>query len=125
MTADRTLATRLDEQARTAHAASLEHLSARVQAQLVQRRRAAAAPRVAARRPAWPWATGAMASLALVLAVQLRAPEGGAPATARGAGPAPVALAALDPAATADALLTEDPELYLWLASNEGGPYVE
>lgn len=122
MTADRTGSPDVDLRARAAHGASLAHLSARVQAQLAQRRRSALASRPAPRRAAWPWATAAMASLALVLAVQLRLPDdrGPAPAPAPAAS-APAALAAID-AQPADALLTEDPELYLWIASTDGGP---
>lgn len=125
MTADRTGAAPLDLQARAAHAASLEQLSPCVRAQLTQRRRAALDPRPAPRRASWPWATAAVASLALVMAVQLRVPDGTRPVTPTHGNASPVTLAVLDPAPAADALLTEDPDLYLWLASTEGEPYVE
>ncbi|MBX3711341.1 MAG: hypothetical protein KF800_05220 [Lysobacter sp.] len=55
--------------ARDAHAASLDHLSPRVQAQLAQRRRAALQPRRSAAR-AWPMiATASTAALALAIGV--------------------------------------------------------
>lgn len=53
--------------ARDAHAASLDHLSPRVQAQLAQRRRAATQPRRSAAR-GWPMlATASAAALALAI----------------------------------------------------------
>jgi hypothetical protein len=53
--------------ARDAHAASLDHLSPRVQAQLAQRRRAATQPRRSAAR-GWPMiATASTAALALAI----------------------------------------------------------
>lgn len=55
--------------ARDAHAASLDHLSPRVQAQLAQRRRAATQPRRSAAR-GWPMiATASTAALALAIGV--------------------------------------------------------
>lgn len=113
----------LDIEARSAHAASLDHLSARVQAQLAQRRRAALSPRTATRRAAWPWATAAVAGVALAFALQRPMPDAGS-ASPPGAA-APLRVAALDAPPVADALLAEDPDLYLWLASNEAPPYVE
>ncbi|GAB2511079.1 hypothetical protein [Lysobacter humi (ex Lee et al. 2017)] len=125
MTADRTGPAGLDLQARALHVESLEHVSPRVSAQLAQRRRAALGPRPAPRRAAWPWATAAVGALALVMAVQLPRPDAPRPATPTTMDASPVVLAVLDPAPAADALLAEDPDLYLWLASNEGGPYAE
>lgn len=124
----------LDARARAVHAAALEHLSPRVQAQLAQRRRAALQGTPArAARSLLPWAGIATAGLALALVVQLKPPS--APPAARtvsaSASDAPGRLpataprvAALDPAdaprATPDAEaiapdLSEDPEFYLWL----------
>lgn len=57
----------LARDARDAHAASLDHLSPRVQAQLAQRRRAATQPRHSAAR-GWPMiATASTAALALAI----------------------------------------------------------
>lgn len=124
-----------DARARAVHAASLEQLSPRVQAQLAQRRRAAlqgAPQRVG--RGLLPWAGVATAGLALALVVQL-APPSTVPRAPSGAGTSSRAaverlpataprVAALDPsdapraAADAEAIapdLSEDPEFYLWL----------
>ena len=122
----------LDAAARRAHAASLEHLSPRVQAQLAQRRRTAlsgARPRPMLRGLQW-LAGGVAAAGALALGLQLmRAPDvplatapvastpvaiatpaaearpAEAPALPQGATPAPVATAAVvpDPIVLADA----------------------
>lgn len=104
-----------DRHARRAHAASLDALSPRVQAQLAQRRRAALAATPASGRglPRWGWA-GALAAVgALAIGLQLRAPD---PAPA---GPA-IATASTE-ALPADpgGVLAEDPDFYLWLASRE------
>lgn len=112
----------LDQRARRLHAASLEALSPRVQAQLAQRRRASvAAPARGAGR--WGWAGATATACVLVVALQLR-PPGEAPVAT------PRAIAAIEPAtmtvtATADpgGMLAEDPEFYLWLASNESRAY--
>lgn len=108
----------LDQRARRLHAASLEALSPRVQAQLAQRRRASvAAPARGAGR--WGWAGAAATACVLVVALQLR-PPGEAPVDT------PRAIAAVEPATvTADpgGMLAEDPEFYLWLASNESRAY--
>ncbi|WP_133501171.1 hypothetical protein [Cognatilysobacter terrigena] len=130
-----------DARARSVHGASLDHLSARVNAQLAQRRRAALkgdAPR--ASRGLLPWAGVATAGLALALVVQLRPPGAGpqrtghevasttsaTPSTPRGVPATQPRLAALTPrpasrlpvANDADAVapdLSEDPDFYLWL----------
>ena len=103
-----------DAAARSAHAASLEHLSPRVRAQLVQRRRAALAGNRGTPRPlraAWPIAAAA-AVVALAIGLQVRAPTS-APATATVAATAPT-----DAATTYDTL-DENPDLYVWLASDD------
>lgn len=102
-----------DARARDLHSASLEQLSPRVQAQLAQWRRLALQGPATSRRPLWAWATAGGTAGALLLALQFgqRAPE------ASGS-PAAIARAAVptDPGA----VLAEDPEFYLWLASKEG-----
>jgi hypothetical protein len=62
----------LDAAARDAHAASLEHVSARVQAQLQQRRRATLSNRRNVVRPLWPaLALGGAAAIALVVGLRI------------------------------------------------------
>jgi hypothetical protein len=85
--------------ARDAHAASLDHLSPRVQAQLAQRRRAALQPRRSAAR-GWPMlATASTAALALAIgAFVLR--DDGAPAPQIADAPAAAAQPTTQPATT-------------------------
>ncbi|MFZ5655700.1 MAG: hypothetical protein ACOY37_01335 [Pseudomonadota bacterium] len=108
----------LDRHARQAHAASLESLSPRVEAQLAQRRRAALAGPAPAARTRRSWIGAALATVCvLVLALQLRAPVDtvvDAPrtvASAQEGAPDPVGM------------LAEDPDFYLWLASGEAQAY--
>jgi hypothetical protein len=108
-----------DRHARQLHAASLDALSPRVQAQLAQRRRAALASDTARRAtPArWGWAGAAATACVLVVALQLR-PPAEAPVDV------PRTIAAVEPAAAdPGAMLAEDPEFYLWLASGESQAY--
>lgn len=106
-----------DTSARRAHAGALDALSPRVQAQLAQRRRAAlSSVQSPAPRP-WAWMTAAASAgvLVLVVALQIRPPlDSPAPADA-------ALAAAAAPDATPDPVgaLAEDPDFYLWLASNE------
>lgn len=114
-TADASLDVRFDALARARHAASLERLSARTQARLAQGRRPAARP-VLRQRPAWalPAALATMAVLAI--AIQLRPQPASAPATtAVAAAPMATGTPSTDPAAVLD----ENPDLYLWLASTD------
>jgi hypothetical protein len=61
-----------DTAARRAHAASLERVSARVQAQLQLRRRAALSGRAPSARPLWPaLALGGAAAIALVVGLRI------------------------------------------------------
>ena len=119
-----------DDAIRAHHAASLDRLSPRVRAQLQQRRRAALAgqaPREA--RSPWRFAlplAAACAVGALAIGLQLRAPDAPAPAVATAQpastpAPAPRATTALPDTdeATASASLEENPELYVWLASDD------
>ena len=102
-----------DAAVRSAHVASLDHVSPRVRAQLVQRRRAALAgdARGASHplRAAWPIAAAAAIG-ALAIGLSVRAP---APA------PATVAVTAPTDAATTYDTLDENPDLYVWLASDD------
>lgn len=113
-----------DRSARDAHAASLDALSPRVQAQLAQRRRASleAAP-AATRRAPWGWATAAASACVLVIALQVRPPVDPAPATAptTAIAVAPVTEVAPDPGG----MLAEEPEFYAWLASNESPDFAQ
>jgi len=122
---------RFDDAIRARHAESLEHLSPRVRAQLAQRRRAALAgqaPRVS--RSPWRFAfplaaVAAVGALAIGLQsnTQWRAPDAPAPMVAtvkHVPAPAPRATALPDTdEATASASLEENPDLYVWLASDD------
>lgn len=124
--------------ARDAHAASLDHLSPRVQAQLAQRRRAATQSRRSAAR-GWPMlATASTAALALAIGVFVLRDDGAppsqvadAPATtpatvaprlADAASPLPDTLIAAEFGA-ADAAgygtFDEAPDFYAWLGSQD------
>ena len=123
---------RFDDAIRARHAESLEHLSPRVRAQLAQRRRAALAGQ-APRASRSPWrfafplaAVAAVGALAIGLqsnGMQGRAPEAPAPMVAtvkHVPAPAPRATALPDTdEATASASLEENPDLYVWLASDD------
>ncbi|AXK72584.1 hypothetical protein DWG18_10060 [Lysobacter sp. TY2-98] len=89
-----------DARARAVHAASLDQLSARVNAQLAQRRRLAlkGEARGTSRR-LLPWAGVATAGLALALVVQLR-PPGSGPAAPQSTGREVVATATTPAAPT-------------------------
>jgi hypothetical protein len=105
-----------DARMRAVHAASLQHLSPRVEAQLAQRRRAARkATDARAARSLWPWATAVTAACVLTLAIQLRPVESPSPTDA----PA-IARVAEPRVADPTAALAEDPDFYLWLASVDG-----
>ena len=106
-----------DEALRQRHGDAVAHISARTQAQLQQRRRAALSasapgrPRTTMRRFAWPVATSFAAILALAVGMQLRQDS---------VAPVPVATVADDDDLGASfAALDENPDLYLWLASND------
>jgi hypothetical protein len=90
--------------ARDAHAASLDHLSPRVQAQLAQRRRAATQPRRSAAR-GWPMiATASTAALALAIGAlaidTFVLSDDGAPAPQIADAPAAAAQPTTQPATT-------------------------
>ena len=106
-----------DDALRQRHAAAISHLSARTQAQLRNRLAASgAAPRHFVRhRLAWAAATACAALFALVVGLQLRPRPTPAPL------PATMVVddSQGDAANTAYASLDENPDLYLWLASND------
>jgi anti-sigma-K factor RskA len=105
-----------DDALRQRHAAAISHLSARTQAQLRNRLAASgAAPRHFVRhRLAWAAATACATLFALVIGLQLR-PQS-MPATS----PATVAVDdSQADASTTYAVLDENPDLYLWLASKD------
>lgn len=130
-----------DDAVRKLHAQALDSTSARTQAQLQQRRRAALAgmPAMSTRRFAWPLlATGAAAVMALAIGLQLRGgdvPNAAQPDDAQVAA-SPMnaaddnvdALAMLDDGIDSDLLnnpvLDENPDLYLWLVSDDAAEIV-
>ena len=107
----------LDATLRARHAASLEHLSPRVQAQLAQRRNAALRGE-SARRGSRHGYRYAAAGFAAVFALMIGLRFGPAPPnTATDAGTAIVVTAA--DASTNVTMLDEDPEFYAWLGADD------
>jgi hypothetical protein len=104
---------RFDAAARQQHAIATTRLSARTQAQLQQRRRAALAAQSAGqpsrRHFGWPIAASFAAMLALAVGLQVR--QQSAPSTA-----APVVA---DSGDNLDTVLDENPDFYVWLASSD------
>lgn len=99
----------LDARLRAAHAVSLERLSPSVRAQLAQRRRRAlAAPAHDRARPALRWAVATLA--VAVVAIGVLRP------THR---PDAATLAASTPPAASADVTDDNPDFYLWLASND------
>lgn len=101
---------------RALHAASTDALSPATRGALQRAQRAALAgtPRHATARLSWQWpvAAGSFA-VALAAVLLVRQPDVGTPA-----GPAIAAMSA-DESASPAATLDENPDLYLWLASND------
>ena len=106
----------LDATLRARHAASLEHLSPRVQAQLAQRRNAALRGE-SARRHGYRYAA---AGLAAVFALMIGLRFGPTPPNAAlEARPAVAAgTTAAEPSANVT-MLDEDPEFYAWLGADD------
>lgn len=105
---------RFDAAMRQLHASAVDRISGRtrLQLQLQQPQRAAATATPAPRRFGWPLATAFTAVLAVMVSVQLwnePSPEAAPTATVAGTGTD----------AEIDAVLDENPDLYLWLASND------
>ena len=115
---------RFDASIRAAHADALDHLSPRTRAQLQQRRRAALAG-TPARAPANPFrfvlplaaafAIGAVA-IGVGMRLQPESTDAAAPPRVASVPPAPATTTTDD---TAYATLEENPDLYLWLASED------
>jgi hypothetical protein len=109
--------TRFDNALRQRHADALTHLSTRTQVQLRNRlATATSTPRHAAHRAAWISAMACAALFALVVGLQLR------PQPTPTSPQASVVAVAVDNRTDDDATfapLDENPDLYLWLASND------
>lgn len=110
---------RFDQAMRALHAQSLASVSSGTRARLRVARHAAAAP-AGVREPrrgfGWVLASGCAALFALVIGLQLRPTPTPVAPTAQ---PAIAAAPALYDADSAMAVLDENPDLYLWLASND------
>ncbi|SFL28061.1 hypothetical protein [Lysobacter sp. cf310] len=113
-----------DEAARALHRRALGELSAPTRARLRLARHAASADARAPRRGlGWALASGCAAVFALAIGLQLqRGPQAVAPAAV-----APVAAlpAPAYDSSTALASLDENPDFYLWLASDDDLPATE
>ena len=108
--------TSFDNALRQRHAAAVTHVSTHTQVQLRNRLAAStsASRRVVRHRMAWAAATACAALFALVVGLEMR-PQ---PTPA----PSPAAVAVEDSQGEANpayASLDENPDLYLWLASND------
>jgi len=105
---------RFDAAMRQLHESAVDRVSGRTRLQLQQaQRKAPAASPARPPRLAWPLAASFAAVLALMVGMQLwnePAPAPAAPATV---------VAGTDADADIDAVLEENPDLYLWLASND------
>lgn len=112
--------TRFDQAMRQLHAEALTQVTANTRARLRSARHAAAIQAPARRGVGWVLATGCAAVFALVIGLQLRGPTPGSPPAAP---PATEALADTQTVASdyddTVAVLEENPDLYLWLASND------
>ena len=108
--------TSFDNALRQRHAVAVTHISTHTQVQLRNRIAASttASRHVVRHRMAWAAATACAALFALVIGLQLRPQPTPAPS------PMPVVVDdSQGDASTAYASLDENPDLYLWLASND------
>lgn len=103
---------RFDAAMRQLHAVAAERVSGRTRLRLQQLPHAASSTRPTPRRFGWPLATSFAAALALMVGLQLRHDPAPAPADS-------VATVAVDSGEDIDIALDENPDLYLWLASND------
>jgi ferric-dicitrate binding protein FerR (iron transport regulator) len=103
---------RFDAAMRQLHGTATERISGRTRLQLQQLPRTASPARPASRRIGWPLAASFAAVLALMVGLQLRHDPAPLPAT-------PTASAVADSGEDIDLALDENPDLYLWLASND------
>jgi hypothetical protein len=106
---------RFDAALRGHHAASLQQLSPRVRAQLVQRRNSALRGTPAIRRHRFGYVAAGLAALcALAFGMQFRS------APSLGASPTTViAAATATPTRSESTMLDQDPDFYAWLASTD------
>lgn len=107
-----------DQAMRRVHAEALAHVSANTQARLRSARHAAAAQAPPRQGLRWAVAGGVAAVFALAVGLQWQAPS------PQPAPPAATAMAAATETPAHDyggavAVLDENPDLYLWLASND------
>lgn len=98
-----------DAQLRQLHATALDSLSPQTLARLRQARQA---PAARVRRGHWLLATACSALLAVGIGLQLRPGDTSAPQPVP-----PQAVASTMAATETDDLLTQDPDLYVWLGS--------
>ena len=106
---------RFDAAMRQLHQSAVDRVSGRTRLQLQQAARTTSAASPARpHRLAWPLATSFAAALALMVGLQLWNEPAPTPAT-----PAAVAVSNADADAEIDVVLDENPDLYLWLASND------
>lgn len=111
---------RFDHAMRALHAQSLEQVSPATRARLRVARHAAAHPsgaRAPRRGFGWVLASGTAAVFALAIGLQLRPTQ--APDVAPAPAVATIATSAGTDVDTTIATLDENPDLYLWLASND------
>ncbi|ALN64444.1 hypothetical protein GLA29479_3591 [Lysobacter antibioticus] len=112
---------RFDQAMRALHARAVDQVTPQTRARLrTIRSEAAAAPVRRSGVLGWALASGGVAAFALALGLQFVGGNGGAPAVPESA-PAVASAAAVDAVYdpdTAVAALDENPDLYLWLASN-------
>ena len=106
---------RFDQAMRELHAQAVAQVSSPTRARLRAARHGAAATRESRRGYGWLLASGCAAVFALAIALQLQ-PR---PTSRPDAPPLAVVSAAAYEADTAVAALDENPDLYLWLASND------
>lgn len=109
-----------DARAQALHARAVHQVPARTLRELRVRRAAASPVRHSPRRLAWPMAA-ACAAMVAVVAVLLQ-PGGTLPAPAAETQRMATLEPALESGGEAYAALDEDPELYLWLASQDALP---
>ncbi|MDN5782539.1 MAG: hypothetical protein L0H23_11070 [Luteimonas sp.] len=102
---------RFDAAMRQLHDTAVDRISGRTRLQLQQRAHAAPPARPAPSRFGWPLAASFAAVLALMVGLQLRHDPAPLPA-------APTNAVA-DSGDDIDIVLDENPDLYLWLASND------
>ena len=104
---------RFDAAMRQLHGVATERISGRTRLQLQQPARTASAARPAMHRFGWPLAASFAGVLALMVGLQLRHDPAPLPA------PPAAANVVADNSDDIDAVLDENPDLYLWLASND------